>query len=63
LEQGLQGFEARKLAAILAADIIGFSRLIGADEDRTLPSQPSYQSVIPKSGYRFSDKITLKTKT
>ena len=27
---------ARKLAAILAADVVGFSRLAGADEDRTL---------------------------
>src|SRR5271155_1586381 len=27
---------ARKLAAILAADIVGYSRLAGADEDRTL---------------------------
>src|ERR1039458_3949076 len=29
--------ESRKLAAILAADVVGFSRLTGADEDRTLP--------------------------
>ncbi|MFN0114426.1 MAG: adenylate/guanylate cyclase domain-containing protein [Paracoccaceae bacterium] len=28
--------EERKLAAILAADVVGFSRLTGADEDRTL---------------------------
>jgi adenylate cyclase len=28
--------EHRKLAAILAADVVGFSRLTGADEDRTL---------------------------
>jgi adenylate cyclase len=28
--------ELRKLAAILAADVVGFSRLTGADEDRTL---------------------------
>ena len=28
--------EGRKLAAILAADVVGFSRLTGADEDRTL---------------------------
>jgi adenylate cyclase len=28
--------EKRKLAAIFAADIVGFSRLTGADEDRTL---------------------------
>ena len=33
-------FETRKLAAILAVDIVGFSRLTGADEDRTLASQP-----------------------
>ena len=28
--------ETRKLAAIFAADVVGFSRLTGADEDRTL---------------------------
>ena len=28
--------ESRKLAAILAADVVGFSRLAGADEERTL---------------------------
>jgi adenylate cyclase len=28
--------EKRKLAAILAADVVGFSRLTSADEDRTL---------------------------
>ena len=28
--------ETRKLAAIVAADIVGFSRLAGSDEDRTL---------------------------
>ena len=27
--------ETRKLAAILAADVVGFSRMAGADEDRT----------------------------
>src|ERR1700760_157476 len=30
--------ETRKLAAILAADVVGFSRLARADEDRTLAS-------------------------
>ena len=35
--RGRQGMaESRKLAAILAADVVGFSRLAGADEDRTL---------------------------
>jgi class 3 adenylate cyclase len=28
--------QSRKLAAILVADIVGFSRLVGSDEDRTL---------------------------
>ena len=28
--------EARKLAAILVADVVDYSRLAGADEDRTL---------------------------
>jgi TolB-like protein/class 3 adenylate cyclase len=28
--------ESRKIAAILAADVVGFSRMAGADEDRTL---------------------------
>src|ERR1700684_619517 len=28
--------ESRKLAAILAADVVGYSRLTSADEDRTL---------------------------
>jgi adenylate cyclase len=28
--------EIRKIAAILVADIVGYSRLAGADEDRTL---------------------------
>jgi len=29
-------YETRKIAAILAADVVGYSRLAGADEDRTL---------------------------
>src|ERR1700722_15552798 len=34
---GLTGMaESRKLAAILASDVVGFSRLTGANEDRTL---------------------------
>ena len=28
--------ETRKLAAILAAEVIAYSRLVGADEDQTL---------------------------
>src|SRR6202522_2990500 len=29
--------ETRKIAAILVSDVVGYSRLAGADEDRTLP--------------------------
>ena len=36
--------ESRKLAAILAADVVGFSRLTGADEDRTLARLRSLRS-------------------
>jgi adenylate cyclase len=36
--------ETRKLAAILAADVVGFGRLAGADEDRTLARLPALRS-------------------
>jgi class 3 adenylate cyclase len=33
---GVDMAETRKIAAILAADVVGFSRMASADEDRTL---------------------------
>ncbi len=39
--------EKRKLAAILAADVVGFSRLTGADEDARAASGIA-QSIPPK---------------
>ena len=36
--------EQRKLAAILAADVVGYSRLAGADEDRTLARLRAFRS-------------------
>src|SRR6202022_3459410 len=36
--------ETRKIAAILAADVVGFSRMAGADEDRTLARLRSLRS-------------------
>src|SRR5580658_204722 len=36
--------ETRKLAAILAADVVGFGRLAGADEERTLARLRSLRS-------------------
>jgi len=34
--EGRELSETRKLAAILVADVVGYSRLAGADEERTL---------------------------
>src|SRR3569623_1795668 len=36
--------ESRKLAAILAADVVGFRRMAGADEDRTLARRRALRS-------------------
>jgi adenylate cyclase len=36
--------ETRKIAAILVADVVGYSRLAGADEDRTLARLPALRS-------------------
>jgi adenylate cyclase len=36
--------ETRKIAAILVADVVGYSRLAGADEDRTLSRLRSLRS-------------------
>ena len=33
--------QTRKLAAILVADVVGYSRLAGSDEDRTIARLPS----------------------
>ena len=36
----------RRLAAILAADVAGYSRLMGADEEGTLKTLTLYRGVI-----------------
>jgi adenylate cyclase len=36
----------RKLAAILAADVAGYSRLMGADEEGTLTALRSHREVV-----------------
>ncbi len=36
----------RRLAAILAADVVGYSRLMGADEEATLSTLDAYRRVI-----------------
>ena len=46
--------ENRKLAAILAADVVGFSRLAGADEDRTLARLPALRSDLIDPTMRYA---------
>ena len=36
----------RRMAAILAADVVGYSRLMGEDEESTLATLKIYRSVI-----------------
>src|ERR1700755_1290271 len=36
----------RKLAAILAADVVGYSRLMGGDEDGTLAAREQHREVV-----------------
>jgi adenylate cyclase len=46
------GHHDRKLAAILAADVVGYSRLMGADETGTLDRLQEHlaESVPPATG-------------
>ena len=46
--------ETRKLAAILAADVVGFSRLTGSDEEGT--QRPTVFHRVRSSGYRAADR-------
>ncbi|HEY3621209.1 MAG TPA: hypothetical protein VGL12_02220 [Roseiarcus sp.] len=46
----------RKIAAILVADVVGYSRLAGADEDRTLVGFRSLRSdgrVLKRTGDEY----------
>lgn len=47
----------RRLAAILAADVVGYSRLMGADEEGTLNALKSRRELIDKSIDRFNGQI------
>lgn len=38
----------RRMAAVLAADVVGYSRLVGRDEESTLPTLKAYRSIIDK---------------
>ena len=43
--------EQRKLAAILAADVVGYSRLMGRDESGTLAPSAAISSQIIAAGF------------
>ena len=49
--------ETRKLAAILVADVAGYSRLAGADQDRTWPGR-ACDIDAPASQPRMTDPAT-----
>src|SRR5882757_11456390 len=40
--------QTRRLAAILAADVAGYSRLMGADEEGTLERRRRFGEAVPK---------------
>ncbi len=42
----VQGNVTRRLVAILAADVVGYSRLMGEDEEGTLATLRAYREVI-----------------
>ena len=48
--------ESRKLAAILVADVVGYSRLAGADEERTLARLRSFRSDLDRPGHRRASR-------
>ena len=55
--------ETRKIAAILVADVVGYSRLVGADEDHTLARLRSFRSDLidsHRSKPDFGDRETAR---
>jgi len=50
----------RKLAAILSADVVGFSRLTSADEDRTLARLRALRSESHRSHHRRAQRTCVQ---
>ena len=48
--------ETRKLAAILCSDVVGYSRLAGADEDRNLSAAAGAAERSDRSDYRRTSR-------
>ena len=51
----------RKIAAILVADIVGYSRLAGADEDRTLSRLRGWRDLIDPAIDAHHGRIVKRT--
>jgi class 3 adenylate cyclase len=47
----------RKLATIFAADVVGYSRLTGADEEGTLKTLKTYREIIDRLIARHEGRI------
>ncbi len=47
----------RRLAAILAADVVGYSRLMGKDEEATLATLKAYREVIDRLVERYEGRV------
>jgi hypothetical protein len=52
--------ETRKIAAILRADVVGYSRLAGADEDRILALLGHSASGTATLGYQPFGRVLIK---
>ena len=50
--------EARKLAAILVADVVGYSKLAGSDEERTLARLRALRSDLTRIMQRIEPHAT-----
>jgi class 3 adenylate cyclase/pimeloyl-ACP methyl ester carboxylesterase len=57
MEHGMRENHARKLVAILAADIAGYSALMGADEARTVSDLKAHQAVVLPMVGEFSGRV------
>jgi len=51
-----EGFK-RKLTAILSADVVGYSRLMGADEVATVSTLKSYREIITEKVQAFNGRV------
>ena len=49
--------QKRKLAAILSADVVGYSRLMAADEAATVETLKSYRNIIARLVVRHGGRV------